>query len=423
MILKNINQKIEDNFIVYVNECPEVKTTIHWYDLYEGHSISVQDEFLNSLMKTAINKAGSMSALSRKIGIPRKIVSNILNQKFNPKIGTLIKVVSYLNYSPNEIDKELIEVSNLKPKLPFELHSKEGVEIRAAFLSDGHVDKSPTAGPQYCACEIESHERLITLCKNVFGEFNTKTKWGHKTYVTRFPAVVNIPLRLSGVPHGDKRLSNCYVPKDILENEEFMGVYLRKVFDDEGDITNNSKKRVIRLSRSIDITDIIPDLKITSQIWIPYKASLNSQNNLLIGEKIMLEKLGIKTKFYLQGIYKSLNNRITAKWRLTIQQQDNLKKFAELINFNLINKQNKLKEALKSFKINKRANGEGDAHAAEFLMKIYKEKGFFKFGDLGKELVKSGRSYDSAGRYLGNLIKKGIIKKIKYGHYVFTNTN
>lgn len=415
------NPKIEDNFEAYLEECPEVKTTIHWYDLYENHSIELEKEFLAKFMKNVVNKAGSISALGRKTEIPRKILSNIINKKRNPRITTLKKIVEYTTSPSDIINKKIIKINGLKPKLPFQLNNKEGAEIRAAFLSDGHVDKNPTAGPQYCALEKESHNRLVESCKKVFGEFNTNTKWGHKTYVTRFPAAISTPLRKSGVPFGDKRLKNCYVPKDILQNEEFIKVYLRKVFDDEGDIGCTNKKRSVRLSRSIDISEAINNLDLKSEIWTPCKLPSNLRHNLLFGEKIMLEKLGIRTSIYSEGIYKSKIGRITAKWRLVILQQDNLKKFAELINFNLVDKQNKLKGILKSYIIHKRSNGEGDKYAAEFLMKIYKEKGFFTFGDLGRELVRTGRGYDSAGRYLGNLIKKEIIRKIKPNYYVFTS--
>lgn len=362
--------------------------------------------------------------MERILKIGRKTISACTQVKASPQIRVLKRIANYIEYPLEEIDKKIIGISNIKPKLPFKLHNKEGVEIRAAFLSDGHVDKSPTAGPQYCALEKESHKRLIKLCKEIFGNFNAKTKWGHKTYVTRFPAALNTPLRLSGVPSGDKRLANCYTPKDILKNDEFIKVYLRKVFDDEGDVSSTSKKRSIRLSRSTDISKEVNNLNIKSGIWIPYNLPLNMGHNLIFGEKLMLEKLGIKTNIYSQGVYKSKNDRITAKWRLVILQQDNLKKFSELINFNLIDKRNKLKKILKSFKINKRSNGEGDKYAIDFLTNIYKEKRYFKFGDLGRELVRTGRSYDSAGRYLGNLVKKGIIKKIKYGYYVLiSDTN
>ena len=129
----------------------------------------------------------------------------------------------------------------------------------------------------------------------------------------------------------------------------------------------------------------------------------------------MIQRLGIRAKLYSEGIYKSKKGKITAKLRIIIMQQDNLKKFAKIVNFNLINKQNKLKQALESYIVNERPNGEGEKHAIDFLNKVYKEKGYFTFGDLGRDLVRIGKTYDLAGRYLKKLIKKGTIQKIKWG--------
>ena len=222
---------------------------------------------------------------------------------------------------------------------------------------------------------------------------------------------------MSGIPRGDKRLTNSYLPKDILlSNKEIQTSYLRRVFDDEGDVCfDKHGKRAVRVTRSVNINNLAID--IPSDRWIRFQLPDNIRQNLLLGEQLLLLKLGIDAKIYPEGVYKSKNGNLTAKWRIQIGQQDQLKRFAELINFNLIGKQNKLKKILKSYKLNARPNGEGDKHAYEFLIKLYKEKGFFKFGDLGKELVKIGRSYDLAGRYLANLAKKGLIKKIKRGVY------
>jgi len=52
-----------------------------------------------------------------------------------------------------------------------------------------------------------------------------------------------------------------------------------------------------------------------------------------------------------------------------------------------------------------------------FIKKVFKEKGYFRYSDLGKELVKTGRSYDLAGNYLEFFLKQKKIKKIKRGVY------
>ena len=68
--------------------------------------------------------------------------------------------------------KNIKEVSNLKPRFPFRLHNREGAEIRAAFLSDGHVPIDPTKSPSYSAYEEELHWRLIGCSNDIFGEMS-----------------------------------------------------------------------------------------------------------------------------------------------------------------------------------------------------------------------------------------------------------
>lgn len=410
--------KFNKIFDEYLELAKPVKTLINWYDLYQGHSVNLNKEFQKRIFESAVNKAGNFSELGRKLKINRKVISNILKNKYNPKIKTLIKVADYVDYPLEFINKEIVEVVGLKPKFPFILNNKEGAEIRAAFLSDGHVDKNPTYPSQYCAFEKELHERLINLCKIIFGEFNTKTYFGNKSYVTRFPSVIGDALELSGIPRGNKTLKNCYIPKDILVgNREIQTSYLRRVFDDEGDVCfDKYGKRAVRITRSAGIDNLSVD--IVPEKWTRSSLPKDIKNNLLFGEQLLLLKLGIDARLYPEGAYKAKNGNLTAKWRIQIGQQDNLRKFAKLINFSLKEKREKLNKILNSYRQKKCPHGKGREKVLQFIKKIYKKKGFFRYGDLGKELVKKERSYDLAGYYLKFFLDKKIIKKNKQGIYV-----
>ncbi len=288
--------KFSPTFKEYVKSSPKTKTLISWYDLYEGHHVTLKEEFQKKLFQEAVKKAGDFSSLGRKISLGRKTISGCSKQLRNPTIKTLKKVAEYLNYSLEEINNKIITVgksSNFEPIFPFNLHTSEGAEIRAAFLSDGHVDKNPVKPLQYCAYEIELHERLIKICKETFGEFETKTFFGHKTYVTRFPAAISTALVLSGVPRGDKGKLNPYLPRDILLGDrEMQAAYLRRAFDDEAHMRFDlkHKKRTIRLVRSTDITGKVGEPKISEQ-WIRIRnLPKNVKHNLLEGENILLSK-------------------------------------------------------------------------------------------------------------------------------------
>ena len=347
-MISNIkNQKIEHSLKAYINKCPEVKTTIHWYDLYEGHYLELDKDFQKEIFEKAVKKVGNYSKLGRMFGIGRKTISACSQGKSSPQIKVLYKIANCVAYSLDDINSKIIEVSGLNPKLPFKINNKEGAEIKAAFLSDGHIDKHQTSPSQYCAYEIELHERLVDLCKKIFGEFKTKTYFNSRSHITKFPAVIGRALELSGIPRGDKRLTNSYLPKDILlSNKEIQTSYLRRVFDDEGDVCfDKHGKRAVRVTRSVNINNLAID--IPSERWIRFQLPDNIKQNLLLGEQLLLLKLGIDARIYPEVVYKSKNGNLTAKWRIQIGQQDQLKRFAELINFNLIGKQNKLKRFFK----------------------------------------------------------------------------
>src|SRR3989344_5099723 len=416
-MISNINQKIEHSLKTYINECPEVKTIIHWDDLYKGHYLELDNNFQKEIFEKAVKKAGNYCELGRVLSIGRKTISACSKGKCSPQIKVLYKISNYVIYPLDDINSKIIEVSGLKPKLPFQLHNKEGAEIRAAFLSDGHIDKNQTSPAQYCAYELELHERLVSLCKEVFGEFEARTYFNNGSHITKFPAVIGRALELSGVPKGDKRLANSHLPKDILlGNKEIQIPYLRRVFDDEGDVCfDKHGKRAVRITRSVNIN--YSTIEIPSERWVRFQLPDNIRQNLLSGEQLLLLKLGIDARLYPEGIYNSKNGNLTAKWRIQIAQQDQLKKFAELIGFNLDRKRQKLREMIKSYQFRKLPNGKAKNESLDFIENTIKNKGFFKYSDLAKEIVKSGRSYDMAGRYIRFFLEQKRIKKIKRGIY------
>ena len=415
----------DQKFKEYVEKAPDCKTTIHFWDLYPGHYTKLKKEFQKQFFKESIKKGGNYyTNLSKKLGISRRTIAECSKCKTNPQISIILRIAKFLNFPLEEIEKNILEVSNLKPKFPFNLHSPEGAEIRAAFLSDGHLPARPIKPPTYMAFEIELHKRLVRLCKRVFGDFDAQTKFSGKTHVTLFPAVIGTALELAGVPRKDKRLVKTFVPKDILLGQRrIQASYLRRVFDDEGDVCfDKHGKRAVRITRSTDITNQnLNTASLKSEKWTFIKKLNVPISHLLYGEQLLLCKLGIDARVYSEGLYKSLNNRITAKWRIQIGQQSSLRKFAELINFNLKEKQEKLSKMLKSYKREKFPNGEGEKFSIRVLKSIYSRKGYIMFGDLAKELIKTGRSYDLAGWYLKILIEKKVIQKIKRGKYVFIN--
>lgn len=418
-----VKQKLKN----YISKAPRVKTTIHWWELYSGHHIKIESDLQKEIFEKAIKKAGGHFVwLAKKLKISRRTIAKCWKLKRNPQISILIKVANFINYPLDKIEKNITQLSKseFKPNLPFKFHNPEGAEIRAAFLSDGHLPSNPTQCPIYSAYEKELHWRLIDIAHKIFGTFSCEPRKGNKTPQTRLPAVLGEALVLSGVPRGDKRLLNCHIPKDIiLGNKNIQIAYLRRVFEDEGDVCfDKYGKRAVRIARSIDITNKnLSSILLKSGKWKVIRNKNIPLNMLLLGEQLLLCNLGIDARIYFEGVYKSHKNKITTKWRIQIGQQDSLRRFAKIINFNLKEKREKLFRALESYKVRELPNGETEKFVIKTLNPIYNKKGYFFFGDLGKELLKTGRSHDLAGYYLKTLTEKRIIRKIKRGKYVFVN--
>lgn len=389
----------------YIKTCKNTKTTIHFWDLYGGHTIEINHDLQKQLFQNAVERAcGEVTSLGRIISEDRHAISKCLKLKRRPSLSMLIKLSKYTDFPLFEVEKNIINIgkSYFHPKLPFKLHNTEGAEIRAAFLSDGHLPRHPTISPVYCAFEEELHLRLIDLYKRIFGDSNIEPRKGHKSLQTRFPAPIGTALELSGVPRGDKRIDNPTVPKDILlGSKNIQSSYLRRVFDDEGDVCfDKYGKRAVRITRATN-------------------SDKNEIPRLLLGEYFLLKQFGIDARLYNEGSHISKTNSITSKWRIQIGQQDSLRIFFDVIGFNLLAKNKKLDIALKSYKVKEFPNNFGESFCVNAIKPIALNKGYFEFGDLGKKLHETGRTHDLAGHYISILQKKGVIKKISRGKYVF----
>jgi len=403
----------------YKMKSPETKMIVNWWQLFPSHKIALEPNYQKEIFGKAIKKAGDYSALEKKINVPRKAISACYRLKRNPTIKYLIKIANYVEIPNNEINNKIIEIASLKnPKLPFDLNNPEGAEIIAAFLSDGHIPGHPSKNPMYCAYEKELHLRLISLCNEIFGDFKIKITSGNKSLLSRYPCPIGSALELAGVPRGNKGKSNSFLPIAILNgNKSVQTAYLRRVFDDEGHVCFSKSKKAICLSRSMDCSAKYSPVNLKSQKWLSGFPDIPT-NNLILGEYFLLKELGIDAKLYPEGLYRSINKKTSAKWRIQIAQQDNLKLFAEKIGFNHTKKKTKLSQALKSYKRRKSSHGYTEKIIWRYVLQLSKRKNFITFEDIGKKLVLLNMTYDFAGTFLRKFLKDKRIRKIKRGVYV-----
>jgi hypothetical protein len=110
-------------------------------------------------------------------------------------------------------------------------------------------------------------------------------------------------------------------------------------------IVVGSKPRIIiGYSRSIDVTDILPQEYLHSveigkkyspgQIPNEIKTIIQLQPFPLLDDEITkIEKSGIDTSIYLTGLYKSKKERVTVEWRVTVDGPEAVKRYADNFGF------------------------------------------------------------------------------------------
>lgn len=347
-----------DNYIRY---CPAIKTLIHWYNLPTFRKIKIEFESQKEIFSQLLNKF-SREYLEKFIKKSLSQLKDYTKRSRNITIRTLKNALKILGLLLDSISPRIIEISGIKnPKLPFNLSTPEGAEVRMAFLSDGHNPLNPKKNLKYQAGEIESHKRIIKLCKDLFGEFSLRTeKEGKNKYQSYFPCVIGDILELSGVIRGSKIKKNPYLPKDILRGDDNIKKFaIRRSFTDEGSCRVASC--ALYLSRNIDISSSFPDklksafpkekcIHINSLPKNLIKLLKNKMCNLLKGELLILKSFGITPVSFRPVKFRiNKSGNVTMTWQMIITERNNLKRYYKKIGFLLKNKNEKLEEIIKKY--------------------------------------------------------------------------
>ncbi|PIQ98410.1 MAG: hypothetical protein COV64_01420 [Candidatus Nealsonbacteria bacterium CG11_big_fil_rev_8_21_14_0_20_39_9] len=421
---KDIKQRLND----YIGKALKVKTTIHWWDLYPIRSVKIKPELQVKIVRSAIKKAGSQEKVAKIINVKQATISKWLLLQRDIFVCNLINLCNFVGCPFNKVERNIVKISGLKyPNLPFNLTSPEAIKIRAAFLSDGHVPRKITAAPHYKSNTMKAHRDLILRCKKIFGSFKIRTKYikDDHVFVTKFPSVIGDTLALSGVVRGNKSLINPYIPADIiLGDRETKKSYLQQVFDDEGGvgIERRSGGKII-LARNC-VIDKINGLK---ENWVQDKKlkqvllekSKRKINNLIYGESLLLNSLGIVTNLYvMKNFWISKVGTISAQWALEIFTKKDLENFRKTVGFTLNDKREKLEQLISNLRYSFH-NNEGIEFAKTKIFEIEKNNSF-KFSDLAKMFKKEKRCISLTSHYIKKLENEKFIKKVKQGIYQLT---
>lgn len=280
-------------------------------DIPENLRLMLKRNYQTLLISKAIKKFKTIESLANEFNVNRSTIYCWKREWWPMKIIYLKKLMKILNISSNEICDQIMGVkgeSNVilffKKKLPVEIP----VELIAHLQGDGSVKTRDGA----CNYTNQEYYLIRSFIKTFQKIFNTKInvyKTRRYTQVT-LPAVVGKILTHKFDSFESKKF---IIPN--LKNEQNIKKYLIAIFDDEGSVVDNKKKR----HRYI---------------------SLRLRNMFALKEiRKMLARLGINSKIY------------EYKDELRISRFENIVLFAKKVGFTHPLQEKKLRKLLKNYKL------------------------------------------------------------------------
>jgi len=358
----------------------------HWFQLSDFTSLKINEEYLEKVLKIALNKSGSINMLSKSIGMSSPSLYYLYNKRCELiSVKKLKRLLSYIESSYASINKKIehtrkgLKISIDKVNFPINLGTIYGAQLLGMIISDGciYLDKKSNnqIRTKYAAGEEESKAIFLEALENIFGKVYVNIEFVRNCFIIRVGSSIigDSPLKVGGIL-GRKASSDKGVPWLIKNGTKEMKIdYLPSAFSDEGSLYDGKRScdSFITMSRYNHLLNLsesqIKELKIlevemkgrifpTGHVnkTITTKNALKSigdvelmtflktPSKLLFEEAQILNSLGIETKIYSRLLSKTSAGRYSVCHDLHIRKNNSIIKFYKGIGFSLSRKQEKL---------------------------------------------------------------------------------
>ena len=290
------------------------------------------------------------------------------------------------------------------PKLPFDFNSEAGAYFIAAILFDGGIDRQYK--PHYGNVPFKQRKRIVDSAMEVFGELKNRESNPNRGYMVRFPKCIGIVLNYCfKIGIGNKMYSNNKVPAFVFNYpKELKSVFLRQAYDDEGNVA--IKKKMINI---VGVTAVKKEEYKLENTMNKYNL-LNDIKKLLLDLEIGSNPIRISQRFYYNKQYSKKGDYYRHSFRFSISDRKNLKKFNDVVGFNLEYKKTNLQKMLSSYKEWQLRKGEIHKIALEKAKELQDRFGYFDNVMLTKEIK---RMYRQTVRITDKMLEDGKIKVLE----------
>ena len=380
--------------------------TVHLWDLpHKELYIKLNDEYHKKLIKLIHDLFNnSHKEIGKEIEEKAYMISCLEHNDTAEPLYLFIKLYKmlykrgYKEFTLQNLEKQ-IEFIKAKgtatilfnPKLPFNFDSQAGGRIISATLHDGSL-----SGQRFTYANNSEilKRKVYAAIKEVFGDIKTDMN----SERLRAPKIVYYALVNGlGMPAGEKTIKNPRYPDFIFNSPSTWMSIVDQAISDDGWI----QKKGISIVITIDVTN-------------------NNESQILLGDKKIFEKLGIKVnKLRLWKKYKvNKNNKLFLReqWLLSVSGKENLEKVSR-IGISHPRKQKKLENNIKLYKQDQYCHGENLYKVLEACSKLKEAGGEITTNNVAK-LIK--RHPWRTSQILKQLIKLGKIRVIRPYQNKFT---
>lgn len=374
----------------------------------------VQLKNMDNFIKKFFKCTSNVKAISKKIGIPRTLMSKIRSHKKDKiRLEYLKRISRYLQncglneFSIKNLEKQIsalscchggsIKISN--NKFPFSFKTEEASKALTFPLSDGYISKDYSGHIRlgYVNANQDLHREIIRCMTKTFGETGYTTRRVAGAYDTYFAGIVGkIYVECLKYAYGDKVKNNSRFPKMLLKlkDPKQIGAVISQIIDDEGYF--DGRTLYIGISsgkiKKSKIKYVMNNFK-KKKIQEKFMPNLLKDLNILL-RKIDVTANIIKPKVYFDKTIK----RWKLMWYLLIGDPSNIFKIYRLCKIKRKSLRDKMLKYIKEWKV-----------LLSNLKKVQNKEGCVKSKDISDIL---NISIFSARNILRTLLRCKIIKEI-----------
>ncbi|MCH8004433.1 MAG: hypothetical protein IH934_07440 [Nanoarchaeota archaeon] len=288
----------------------------HWFYEPNCTSIKINLKLREHIFKIALEKAHSMTSLSKQTRLSKQTLFNYLYGK-SMNVKGLKALLKFTNIQFTEVSTSIKEISWNRIKIPIKLDTEESATIFAAILGDGSNTSRVMYKNKDKALLNKVENNIKLWLGNVIIDYRISSKG--IPYIN-LPRITGRILDFVGIPTGNHTKFDPGVPQVIKNSKKSVKkAFIQQFFDDEGWPEPNQMR--VAASQGVDCTLKLPqdfinysikDKKFVYLKDIPteIRFKIKAPKILIDTKELLNDDFGIYSNIRLKRLYPLIQIRL-----------------------------------------------------------------------------------------------------------------